>query len=45
MGRYSKGIIDFRKRLYWDGFKQLLIVVPSIDEQLKIVEQIKVIQQ
>ncbi len=45
MDRYSKGITDFRKRLYWDGFKQLLIVVPPIDEQLKIVEQIKAIEQ
>lgn len=45
MDRYSKGITDFRKRLYWDGFKQLLTVVPPIDEQLKIVEQIKVIEQ
>lgn len=45
MDRYSKGITDFRKRLYWDGFKQLLTVVPPIDEQLKIVEQIKTIEQ
>lgn len=45
MDRYSKGITDFRKRLYWDGFKQLLTVVPPIDEQLKIVEQIKAIEQ
>ena len=45
MDRYSKGITDFRKRLYWDGFKQLVTVVPPLDEQLKIVEQIKVIEQ
>lgn len=45
MDRYSKGITDFRKRLYWDGFKQLLTVIPPIDEQLKIVEQIKAIEQ
>ncbi len=45
MDCYSKGITDFRKRLYWDGFKQLLTVVPPLDEQLKIVEQIKEIEQ
>ncbi|MCH7334664.1 restriction endonuclease subunit S [Acinetobacter modestus] len=41
MGRYSKGITDFRKRLYWDGFKQLSTLVPPISEQLKIIEFIK----
>ena len=45
MDRYSKGITDFRKRLYWDGFKQLVTVVPPLEEQLKIVEQIKAIEQ
>lgn len=45
MDRYSKGITDFRKRLYWDGFKQLLTVVPPLNEQLKIVEHIKEIEQ
>jgi len=37
MDRYSKGITDFRKRLYWNEFKQLITVVPPKDEQLKIV--------
>ena len=41
MSRYSKGITDFRKRLYWDGFKQLSTLVPPISEQLKIIEFIK----
>lgn len=41
MGCYSKGITDFRKRLYWDGFKQLSTLVPPISEQLKIIEFIK----
>ena len=45
MDRYSKGNTDFRKRLYWDGFKQLLTVVPPLNEQLKIVEHIKEIEQ
>ena len=31
MDRYSKGITDFRKRLYWDGFKQLVTVVPPLE--------------
>jgi type I restriction enzyme S subunit len=41
MDRYSKGITDFRKRLYWDGFKQLISLVPPIEEQLAIVELIE----
>lgn len=41
MDRYSKGITDFRKRLYWDGFKQLITLVPPIDEQHSIIEFIE----
>lgn len=41
MDRYSKGITDFRKRLYWVNFKQLSTVVPPIDEQKEIVECVK----
>ncbi|MFG0401103.1 restriction endonuclease subunit S [Pseudomonas sp. zjy_11] len=41
MDRYSKGITDFRKRLYWDGFKQLITLVPPIDEQQSIIEYIE----
>jgi len=41
MDRYSKGITDFRKRLYWDGFKQLMTIVPPIDEQQEIINYIK----
>jgi len=33
----SKGITDFRKRLYWDDFKNLLTLVPPRDEQSTIV--------
>jgi type I restriction enzyme S subunit len=36
----SKGITDFRKRLYWDDFKNLLTLVPPRDEQLTIVKRI-----
>jgi len=41
MDRYSKGITDFRKRLYWDSFKQLLTVVPPEPEQVEIIRYIK----
>ena len=41
MDRYSKGITDFRKRLYWDGFKQLITLVPPVEEQQAIVEFIE----
>lgn len=41
MNQNSKGITDFRKRLYWDEFKQLLTVLPPIEEQEEIVEKIQ----
>jgi type I restriction enzyme S subunit len=41
MDRYSKGITDFRKRLYWGEFKQLVTVVPPIEEQTAIVAHIE----
>jgi type I restriction enzyme S subunit len=40
MDRYSRGITDFRKRLYWNEFKQLDALVPPFDEQIEIVEYI-----
>ncbi len=36
MDRYSKGITDFRKRLYWDEFKQLVSLLPPLEEQIRI---------
>lgn len=36
----SKGITDFRKRLYWDDFKNLITVVPPSEEQTTIVRHI-----
>lgn len=36
MDRYSKGITDFRKRLYWGEFKQLISLLPPIEEQNQI---------
>ncbi|MEZ4829672.1 MAG: restriction endonuclease subunit S [Bacteroidia bacterium] len=41
MNRNSKGITDFRKRLYWDEFKQLQTVLPPQNEQLGIVAHIE----
>ncbi len=37
MNRASKGITDFRKRLYWQEFKQLSTVVPPREDQDRIV--------
>jgi type I restriction enzyme S subunit len=42
MDRNSKGITDFRKRLYWGEFKQLLTVVPPTEEQAAIVAHIEI---
>nr|WP_165388353.1 restriction endonuclease subunit S [Sphingomonas populi] len=36
MHRGSKGIADFRKRLYWEQFRQIVLPVPPIDEQREI---------
>jgi type I restriction enzyme, S subunit len=40
MDRFSKGITDFRKRLYWNEFKQLVTILPPLDEQKEIVNAI-----
>jgi type I restriction enzyme S subunit len=36
MDRMSKGITDFRKRLYWNEFKQLISIFPPVEEQKEI---------
>ncbi len=41
MSRFSKGITDFRKRLYWNEFKQLVTIIPSLFVQQEIVEFIE----
>lgn len=38
MNQYSRGITDFRKRLYWNEFKQLPILNPPLREQNRIVD-------
>lgn len=40
MDSHSKGITDFRKRLYWDDFKNLVTLVPPHGEQVGIVEYV-----
>ena len=41
MDRFSRGITDFRKRLYWNEFKQLATIVPPIEEQIVITKKIR----
>lgn len=41
MNCFSKGITDFRKRLYWDEFKQLITILPPVNEQATIVTYIE----
>lgn len=40
MRRYSKGVTDFRLRLYWDEFKQIVLAVPPPTEQASILATI-----
>lgn len=41
MDRFSKGITDFRKRLYWHEFKQFVTLLPPAEEQTAIVAHIE----
>lgn len=38
MDASSKGIVDFRKRLYWDDFRNLVTILPPLIEQQEIIE-------
>ncbi|HEY4581825.1 MAG TPA: restriction endonuclease subunit S [Lysobacter sp.] len=38
--RVSRGITDFRLRLYWDEFKNLQVAIPPVDEQDAILSTI-----
>ncbi len=40
MRRYSRGIADFRMRLYWDYFRDLKVCLPPEDEQNAILDLI-----
>jgi restriction endonuclease S subunit len=35
----SKGITDFRLRLYWEQFRQIVLPVPPLSEQMRIATQ------
>ncbi len=39
--RFSRGIADFRMRLYWDHFRNLRICLPSLTEQDRILQDIE----
>ncbi len=38
MNRYSYGIMDFRKRLYWPQFRTIKVCLPDIQEQKRIAD-------
>lgn len=38
--RYSKGIADFRMRLYWEHFRNIGVCLPPLDEQDEIIRHI-----
>lgn len=38
MRRGSKGITSFRLRLYWENFRQIVVVLPPLPEQQEIAE-------
>lgn len=40
MHRYSRGIVDFRLRLYWPEFKNIRICLPDLEEQSEIADYI-----
>ncbi len=40
MHRYSRGIVDFRLRLYWEEFKNIRVCLPSFEEQTEIADYI-----
>lgn len=40
--RYSKGIIDFRLRLYWSDFKNIKVLLPNYNTQVKIVDYLDI---
>ncbi|PJJ99188.1 hypothetical protein CO641_06225 [Lysobacteraceae bacterium NML91-0213] len=41
MKRYSRGITDFRLRLYWEEFKVIRLALPPKHEQVEIAEFIE----
>ncbi|CAK8710581.1 restriction endonuclease subunit S [Candidatus Electrothrix gigas] len=43
MRRFSRGIVDFRLRLYWDDFKNISVPVPPDEEIKEILDHIQTI--
>ncbi|UHD17387.1 restriction endonuclease subunit S domain-containing protein [Thiocapsa bogorovii] len=41
MRRFSRGIADFRMRLYWEYFRDVCVCLPSVDEQDAILDYIQ----
>lgn len=41
MRRFSRGIADFRMRLYWEYFRDIKIVLPPLEEQERILAEIE----
>lgn len=41
MKRYSRGVTDFRLRLYWEEFKTICISLPTLKEQNEILNFLK----
>jgi type I restriction enzyme S subunit len=39
--RASRGIADFRQRLYWEHFRQIGVLLPPLDEQIAIANEIQ----
>jgi type I restriction enzyme S subunit len=39
--RFSRGIADFRMRLYWDHFRALKVCLPPLEEQDRILSEIE----
>jgi type I restriction enzyme S subunit len=42
MRRYSRGVTDFRLRLYWEEFKNIHVALPSPQEQQAILDAVSV---
>ncbi|MCI5208965.1 MAG: restriction endonuclease subunit S [Candidatus Electrothrix sp. ATG2] len=43
MRRFSRGIVDFRLRLYWDDFKNIVVPVPPAEEIKRILDHIETV--
>lgn len=41
MRRFSRGITDFRLRMYWEAFRDVVLLLPPYEEQLAIVAMAK----